>query len=84
MSKWYLSPTGARIVGTAETVLVMYTIEGINDDGTPDYGDAADSTVYWETAEQKTNADGKPLYQDADGEEWTFDQLTLALDDDEG
>ncbi|TDW20460.1 hypothetical protein EV128_12590 [Rhizobium azibense] len=71
--KQYQSPNGSSIVGTSDYVLVTAHIKGIHDDGTPDY--AGDSKIDWDSQETQL-LEGKLLYIDEDGVEWTFDQLT--------
>ena len=70
----YKSPNGSPIVGTSDMVPATALINGINDDGTPDY--AGSSLLDWDN--QKTNRDSandQILYIDDDGNEWTFNQL---------
>jgi hypothetical protein len=69
----YQSPTGSPILGTLETTACRCNINGIADDGTPDY--SGESDMFWDDTEPLTR-DGKILFLDADGESWTFDQLT--------
>ncbi len=71
----YQAPTGSPICGSAEFVLVTASIAGIKPDGTPEY-DGARSEVHWDTQKQVMR-DDKPLFVDENGEEWTFDQLTV-------
>ena len=56
-------------------------IAGIGDNGEPEY--EGESEVHWDTQESQLR-DGKTLFIDESGELWTFDQLVLALEDDEG
>jgi len=76
----YRAPNGQQIIGTAEKVLCTASIDGIDDDGLPDY--AGGSEVHWDTQETQTR-DGKILFVCENGDEWTFDQLTKVDDDDE-
>lgn len=68
----YKSPNGSEIIGTSDMVPATALINGIYDDGTPSY--AGSSNVDWDSQKAKTR-DGKILYIDEDGNEWTFDQL---------
>ncbi|AGC36164.1 hypothetical protein B7L88_gp124 [Rhizobium phage RHEph10] len=79
--KVYRSPTGNVIVGTAETVLALAQIIGINQDGTPEY--EGGTTIHWDTQRTLTR-DGKILFTDEAGEDWTFDQLTENEEDTDG
>lgn len=80
--KW-VSPTGSEIVGTSDSLLATALISDINEDGTPEY--IGESEIHWDTQETETR-DGKILFVDDDGEEWTFDQLKQMdeSDEDEG
>ncbi|OCP21950.1 MULTISPECIES: hypothetical protein [unclassified Ensifer] len=70
----YRAPTGAMIIGTAETVPACALINGIAADGTPDF--AGETKCYWDGQLTNRGAEGKPMFQCDDGQEWTFDQLT--------
>jgi hypothetical protein len=72
MSDVYRAPTGALILGTFERVDCRCEIHGVNDDGTPDY--AGSSAMFWDET-HPVERDGKPLFLDEKGEQWTFDQL---------
>lgn len=76
--KNYLSPSGSPIIGTSDTVSCRAEIVGIEDDGTPEY--EGDTEVFWDEQETKER-DGKILFMDEDGYEWTFDQLTVEPED---
>ena len=70
----YKSPTGSPIVGTLETIVGIGMIKGIDVDGTPDY--VGETDIFWD--DQITVVrDGKIIFVDDDGDEWTFDQLTV-------
>ncbi len=71
----YAAPNGSPICGSAEFVLATASISSINADGTPVY-DGGGTEIHWDTQKQFTR-DGKPLFVDEDGAEWTFDQLTV-------
>jgi hypothetical protein len=75
----YVSPTGAAIIGTADFVYVLANIVGIGDDGEPEY--SGESDVDWDSQTTRTRG-GKPLFEDENGQLWTFDQLVPA--DEEG
>ncbi|THK33458.1 hypothetical protein EHS39_36220 [Ensifer sp. MPMI2T] len=76
----YKSPNGSPIVGTAEKILATANITGINPDGTPNYEGGSD--IHWDTQKALVR-DGKILFVDEDGDEWTFDQLVLVEEDSE-
>jgi hypothetical protein len=69
----YKAPNGIEISGTSEILPATALIDSINDDGTPNY--AGESKLWWDDQKTKTR-DGKILFVDESGEEWTFDQLT--------
>jgi hypothetical protein len=74
----YKSPNGAYIKGTLETLSGVALINGIDESGEPEH--CGETEIYWD--EQKTvERDGKPVYVDTEGSEWTFDQLTKVEDD---
>lgn len=73
----YTAPDGAPIVGTAETLTATSTIFGIKPDGTPEYDGSTE--INWD--DQKTvRRDGKIIFEDDKGREWTFDQLVKVED----
>lgn len=72
MAKQYLSPTGSEIIGTLERLIGRAEISGIQDDGTPKY--AGETEVFWDD-QTSVLRDGKRVFLDEDGAEWTFDQL---------
>jgi hypothetical protein len=74
----YRAPNGELIIGTAEMVLCTANIDGISDDGMPDY--TGDTDVHWDTQETQTK-NGKILFVCESGDEWTFDQLNKVEDD---
>jgi hypothetical protein len=74
----WVSPTGAEIIGTSDAVLCTANITDIEEDGTPVYSGETD--VDWDSQTTKER-DGKPLFIDDDGQEWTFDQLTWEEDE---
>lgn len=76
----YKSPTGALIIGTKEIVPGIALINGISEDGEPEYDGETD--VDW-NGQTSVLRDGKPLFVDENEEEWTFDQLTVSDDEDE-
>lgn len=77
----YTSPNGSEIVGTAEKLLATANISGIDPEtGEPEF--AGDTEIHWDTQET-LERDGKTLFVDDSGEEWTFDQLTTIDEDDE-
>src|SRR5215469_8901770 len=69
----YFSPRGAKIVGTYARVMVRADIVGFDPDtGEPEFEGYTE--VFWDTQET-VERDGKPLYLDEDGYEWTVDQI---------
>ena len=69
----YVSPYGALIVGTAETILATATISEIDpESGVPSY--AGGTEVHWDTQVTR-DRDGKILFVCESGHEWTFDEL---------
>ncbi|MGO7308821.1 hypothetical protein ACCS91_33740 [Rhizobium ruizarguesonis] len=81
MTHTYRSPNGHEIIGTAEIILATAPISGINADGTPIYTSWASTEVDWDTQET-VKRDGKILFVDEEGDEWTFDQLVPEEDSD--
>ena len=78
----FLSPTGSPIIGTLERLTGRAEISGIDPKtGEPEY--AGDTELFWDSQET-VERDGKAIFLDEDGEEWTFDQLTMVEDDDGG
>ena len=67
------SPTGSKIVGTLETIPGICRLVDISDDGRVDYLGGTD--ILWDAQETVTR-DGKTVFVDEGGDEWTFDQLT--------
>jgi hypothetical protein len=76
----YLSPKGSPIVGTLEIIHGVANCT-IHSDGTRTYDGGTD--VDWDSQETVVR-DGKVIFVDEDGEEWTFDQLKLEDDEDDG
>jgi hypothetical protein len=70
--KPYVSPNGSIIVGTKEIVSGTSLILGINDDGTPVY---RGQTILHYDDQETVEKEGKIVFVDTDGDEWTFDQL---------
>lgn len=77
----YLSPTGNPIIGTLERLAGVANLTGIDPvTQEPEY--SGGTTVWWD--EQKTvERDGKTVFVDQEGGEWTFDQLVLDEVEDE-
>lgn len=74
----YVSPTGAKIVGTQEILYATAKIHSISTDGEPDY------TGYTEVdydSQTTLTRGGKILFIDDDGETWTFDELEQETDE---
>jgi len=77
----YLSPGGVPIVGTLERLSALGCISGISDQGVPSYTD--DVKVFWD--DQITDRrNGKIVFLDENGGDWTFDQLTPEPDEEDG
>lgn len=72
----YVSPNGHSIIGTKERIPAVAIINGIEPDGTPIYEGSTD--IDWNGQGSVYDEDGNILFVDADGDCWTFDQLTLA------
>lgn len=68
----YVSPTGSPIIGTLENLPALCRVNVINDDGSVEY--ANQTTVNWDGQETVTR-NGKVVFVDDDGAEWTFDRL---------
>lgn len=73
----WIAPDGSRITGTIEDIFDC--VAGITDidakTGEPEYD--GETEVNWNGQKTRTR-DGKMLFSDDDGGEWTFDQLTNA------
>ncbi|WP_457154731.1 hypothetical protein [Mesorhizobium sp. P5_C1] len=76
----YLSPTGSPITGTLERLSGRANISSIDENGQPEHSGGTD--VFWDDMMTVTR-DGKIVYLDEAGEEWTFDQLAPEVDEDE-
>jgi len=74
------SPTGVIIVATADVVeanaLVREESFSRLPDGSLDCDFVGETEVCWDSQRTKDRA-GKELYVDADGEEWTSDEIVL-------
>ena len=80
MTTW-LSPSGSPIVGTLEklTGVARCTIHA---DGVRTYDSGEGTEIDWDSQETVVR-DGKVIFVDEDGEEWTFDQLTQEQEDED-
>lgn len=77
----YISPNGSEILGTLERMSDRAEITGIDPKtGEPDYEGTTE--IFYDDQETVMRG-GKIVFLDESGDEWTFDQLTLAEDDDE-
>jgi|ERR1051326_8512843 hypothetical protein len=79
-----ISPTGSPIVGSADWVPGNALIEEGSwkwlPDGSFDFEWVGETVLCWDG--QYTRArDGKDLYVDEDGEEWTADEIRLVAND---
>lgn len=71
----FTSPTGSPIIGTLERLTARAEIIGIDPStGVPEY--AGGTEIFYDD-QTTVKRDGKIVFLDADGEEWTFDQLVL-------
>jgi hypothetical protein len=79
-----ISPTGALIVGSADWVPGNALIEERSwkrlPDGSLDFEWVGETVLCWDGQYTKER-DGKDLYVDEDGEEWTADEVRLVEDD---
>jgi hypothetical protein len=75
MSKEYVSPTGSPILGTKELLTGRAEITGIEDNGEPVYQGSTE--IFYDDQVTET-LEGKMIFLDEDGAEWTFDQLKPA------
>lgn len=80
MTKTWYSPTGVQITGTLESLTARAHISGIADDGTPEH--SGGSEIFYDDG-KTVERDGKPVFLDEEGGEWTFDQLTSENPDDD-
>jgi hypothetical protein len=78
MGRQFTSPTGSTIKGTVEVVYGCARISDIDENGIPVH--TGESDIYYDGMETQLK-DGKVLFMDQNGEEWTFDQLTAVPDD---
>ncbi|BAR61917.1 hypothetical protein NK6_8770 [Bradyrhizobium diazoefficiens] len=81
MAREYVSPTGSPILGTLERLTGRAEITGIEDNGEPVYQGGTE--IFYDDQVTATQ-DGKMIFLDENGAEWTFDQLTPADDSEEG
>lgn len=75
--KQYVSPDGLSIIGTLVLIKARADIEGINDDGTPEYDG---NTEIWWDLQETVERNGSIVYLAEDGGGWVFDQL-IAVED---
>ncbi|RUV10203.1 MULTISPECIES: hypothetical protein [unclassified Mesorhizobium] len=69
----YLSPTGSAITGTLERLTGRAHISDIDPEtGEPEY--AGGTEIFWNDI-QTAKRNGKIIFLDEEGYEWTFDQL---------
>ncbi|TYO65469.1 hypothetical protein FXV83_16165 [Bradyrhizobium hipponense] len=79
--KEYVSPTGSPILGTLEKLTGRAEIMGIDDNGEPVYQGGTE--IFYDDQVTATK-DGKMIFLDENGAEWTFDQLQpVEAEDDE-
>ena len=74
----YKSPTGSPITGILETLFGIASINGLNEDGSPDYAD--ETEVLWDT-QTPVLRKGEMIFVDEDGEEWRRSQIVRVEDD---
>lgn len=71
----YLSPNGSPIIGTLERLSGRAEISGIDPTtGEPEY---SGGTAIFYDDQETVQRDGKIVFLDNGGDEWTFDQLAL-------
>lgn len=80
MSQTWYSPKGVQITGTLETIKGRATISGISSEGVPEH--AGGTEVFYDES-RTVERDGKLVFLDEEGGEWTFDQLTSNPPDDD-
>lgn len=79
MTRTWYSPTGSQILGTLERLSARAEIVDIDPKtGEPEY--QGSTTIFWGD-ERTVTRDGKTVFLDENGAEWTFDQLTSEEDD---
>lgn len=81
MALYLISPTGKRIIGTAESMLAMYpiTVNGRKPDGSIDWDySGGESEDYLDTATQRTDGRGVGLFEDSKGDLWPEDELRVS------
>jgi hypothetical protein len=71
-----LSPTGKDILGTKELLVGRAEIVGFDPNDEPIY--EGTTKIFWDDAATACK-DGKPIYLDEDGAEWTLDQLVAPV-----
>lgn len=76
----FVSPNGHQIVGTVERIPGLAQATEYSATGEPEYDGYTEP--YWDGQETVTR-DGKILYQDENGDEWTFDELSPDTDDED-
>jgi hypothetical protein len=74
------SPNGSPIVGTLETIPGTAQIQHgsfqRDKDGSLDFGWCGETDVFWD-GQETVERDGKRVFVDKDGHEWTENQLKL-------
>ena len=77
--KQYHSPNGDLIVGTLEVVYGVALINGIDEEGHPDY--AGETKLDWNDQRPARDATGERIWICDMGQEWRFDQLRPIQED---
>lgn len=80
MSQTWYSPNGQLITGTLETIKGRSHISGISAEGIPEHSGGTE--VFYDES-RTVERDGKLVFLDEAGGEWTFDQLTSEPPEDE-
>lgn len=80
MSQTWYSPNGEPITGTLEALKGRAHISGISTEGVPEHSGGTE--VFYEEG-HTMERDGKLIFLDDAGGEWTFDQLTSEPPEDE-
>ena len=81
----FLSPNGSPIIGTLEAIRGIAQAGDYTETGSPEY--EGGTLVDWDSqvSLKAKNADGSEslIYRDENGDQWTFDHLTFAVDEDD-
>lgn len=81
MAKAYVSPNGDPITGTMEMLFGRAHLTKIEDDGSPIYSGGTE--IFWDGQTTAITKEGKLIFLDDEGNEWTFDQLLPAPEEED-